>query len=54
MTKAIYSREYEVYVALLKAYRVEAGLTQAQCTEALGRPQSFMSDVELWFSSESC
>lgn len=46
MTKAIYSREYEVYVALLKSYRVEAGLTQTQCTEALGRPQSFISDVE--------
>lgn len=46
MTKAIYSREYAVYVALLKTCRIEAGLTQAQCTEALGRPQSFMSDVE--------
>ncbi|QVX13317.1 XRE family transcriptional regulator [Pseudomonas congelans] len=26
--------------------RVKSGMTQAQCTAALGRPQSFMSDVE--------
>ena len=26
--------------------RVESGMTQAQCSAALGRPQSFMSDVE--------
>ncbi|NAP04929.1 transcriptional regulator [Pseudomonas syringae] len=26
--------------------RVESGMTQAQCSAALERPQSFMSDVE--------
>lgn len=31
---------------MLKRLRVESGLTQAQCSAALGRPQSFMSDVE--------
>lgn len=31
---------------LLKQRRVKAGLTQSECSEALGRPQSFMSDVE--------
>ena len=25
---------------------MEAGLTQAECSKALGRPQSFMSDIE--------
>lgn len=46
MTKAIYRPEYEVFLQHLKRLRIESGLTQAQCSEALGRPQSFMSDVE--------
>lgn len=33
-------------LSLLKKYRNKAGLTQVQCSKALGRPQSFMSDVE--------
>jgi transcriptional regulator with XRE-family HTH domain len=31
---------------MLKRMRVESGMTQAQCSAALGRPHSFMSDVE--------
>lgn len=46
MTKAIYRREHEIFLQLLKRMRVESGMTQAQCSAALGRPQSFMSDVE--------
>lgn len=46
MTKAIYRPEYESFLQLLKHLRIESGLTQAQCSAALGRPQSFMSDVE--------
>lgn len=46
MPKAIYRSEYDVFLALLKARRVKAGLTQVECSSALGRPQSFMSDVE--------
>ncbi|HFI2197696.1 TPA: multiprotein-bridging factor 1 family protein [Pseudomonas aeruginosa] len=46
MTKAIYRPEYEVFLAILKRRRIEAGLTQVECSTALGRPQSFMSDVE--------
>lgn len=46
MTKAIYRREHEIFLQVLKGFRVESGLTQAQCSAALGRPQSFMSDVE--------
>lgn len=46
MTKAIYRREHEVFLKVLKRMRVESGMTQAQCSAALGRPQSFMSDVE--------
>ncbi|MFV2948678.1 helix-turn-helix domain-containing protein [Pseudomonas japonica] len=44
--KAIYRSEYQAFLDLLKGRRAEAGLTQIQCSEALGRPQSFMSDVE--------
>jgi len=46
MTKAIYRPEYEVFLQYLKRLRIESGLTQAECSAALGRPQSFMSDVE--------
>lgn len=46
MTKAIYRREHEIFLQLLKRLRIESGLTQAQCSAALTRPQSFMSDVE--------
>lgn len=46
MTKAIYRREHDIFLEVLKRMRTESGMTQAQCSEALGRPQSFMSDVE--------
>ncbi|WP_338660650.1 helix-turn-helix transcriptional regulator [Pseudomonas bubulae] len=46
MPKAIYRSEYDVFLTLLKGRRINAGLTQVQCSTALGRPQSFMSDVE--------
>ncbi|MCY1296654.1 transcriptional regulator, y4mF family [compost metagenome] len=46
MVKAIYRPEYEALTQLIKQLRGSAGLTQSQCSEALGRPQSFMSDVE--------
>ncbi|WP_105750905.1 helix-turn-helix domain-containing protein [Pseudomonas aeruginosa] len=46
MTKAIYRPEYEVFLEILKRRRLAAGLTQVQCSQALGRPQSFISDVE--------
>lgn len=46
MTKAIYRREHVIFLQVLKRMRVESGMTQAQCSAALGRPQSFISDVE--------
>lgn len=46
MPKTIYRREHAVLLSLLKKYRNQADLTQVQCSKALGRPQSFMSDVE--------
>lgn len=46
MTKAIYRPEYEVFLGILKRRRIDAGFTQVECSKALGRPQSFISDVE--------
>ncbi|MFV0929999.1 helix-turn-helix domain-containing protein [Pseudomonas jessenii] len=46
MSKTIYRPEHAVLLSLLKKYRKEAGMTQVQCSKALERPQSFMSDVE--------
>ena len=46
MAKSIYRDEYAVFLRVLRECRVAAGITQAQCSEALSRPQSFMSDVE--------
>lgn len=46
MPKAIYRHEHTVLTRLLKKIRTDAGLTQAKCAEAMGHPQSFISDVE--------
>ncbi|WP_422416983.1 helix-turn-helix domain-containing protein [Pseudomonas sp. GZD-222] len=46
MPKAIYRPEHDMFLAILKARRIDSGMTQADCSQALGRPQSFMSDVE--------
>jgi len=46
MPKTIYRPENAVLLSLLKKHRKAAGLTQVQCSKALERPQSFMSDVE--------
>lgn len=40
------SKEYREVVARLIKARKEAGLTQVQVAEALGKPQSFVSKVE--------
>ncbi|CAM5355692.1 helix-turn-helix domain-containing protein [Pseudomonas fragi] len=46
MSMTIYRHEHDVLLSLLKKHRKEAGLTQVECSKALERPQSFMSDVE--------
>ncbi|MBC3387329.1 helix-turn-helix transcriptional regulator [Pseudomonas sp. SWRI179] len=46
MSKTIYRHEYDVLLTLLKKHRKATGLTQVECSKALDRPQSFMSDVE--------
>jgi transcriptional regulator with XRE-family HTH domain len=44
--KSIHQPEQVILARLLKDMRIAAGLTQAACAEALGRPQSYLSDVE--------
>ena len=46
MSKTIHRPEYHALIELLRERREEAGLTQAQCSKAMNRSQSFMSDVE--------
>lgn len=46
MPKTIYNPEHAVLLTLLKKHSTAAGLTQVRCSKALGRPKSFMSDVE--------
>lgn len=46
MARALYRREHQVLIKLLRRIRENASLTQSECSRALGRPQSFMSDVE--------
>jgi transcriptional regulator with XRE-family HTH domain len=46
MPKSIHRLEYRILLDLLRAKRLQAEMTQAACSAALGRHQSFMSDVE--------
>ena len=46
MAKSIHRPEYDALRQQLRQSRVHAGLTQAELSEALGRPQSFVSDIE--------
>lgn len=46
MEKSVYRDENLVLLRLLKQCRVDAGMTQSEFAEALGRPQSFASDIE--------
>jgi len=47
MQKAIYSDEYKAVINKLKEARIESGLSQEQAAKKLGKPQSFVSKVEL-------
>ena len=43
----VHTPEHEELVLLLHDLRLEAGLTQAEAAEALGRPQTYVSAVEV-------
>ena len=43
---SIYTEEYQAFLVALVAARTEAGLTQLEVAETLGKPQSFVSKCE--------
>ncbi|MBN6152785.1 helix-turn-helix transcriptional regulator [Xanthomonas sp. AmX2] len=45
-TKSIHKKEYAILLRQLRELRLAAGLTQVGLSNALGRPQSYVSDVE--------
>lgn len=45
-SSTIYAKENEVLSRLIREMRTAAGLTQAACAEALGKPQSYVSKIE--------
>jgi transcriptional regulator with XRE-family HTH domain len=45
-SKSIHKPEYQTLLELLIELRGTAGLKQAELAELLGRPQSYVSDVE--------
>ncbi|KAF0206375.1 MAG: helix-turn-helix domain-containing [Gallionellaceae bacterium] len=46
MPSPLHSHNYQVFRSLLVAAREEAGLTQVNIAEKLGKPQSFVSKYE--------
>jgi transcriptional regulator with XRE-family HTH domain len=43
----IHSEEYRALLSLLREARLKTGLSQAQLATRLGRPQSYISKVEI-------
>jgi len=46
MQKSIHTGEYKTVVRKLRKARDNAGLTQAEAAEKLGKPQSYISKIE--------
>lgn len=46
MTKSVHTKSYSRFLGLLIETRKNAGLTQTEVAERLGRPQSFVSKYE--------
>jgi transcriptional regulator with XRE-family HTH domain len=46
MDKSLFSKQYRIFLSLLRTARVEAGLTQADLAKRIGESQSFVSKVE--------
>jgi transcriptional regulator with XRE-family HTH domain len=46
MPKPIHRGEYDAVRALLRQLRVEAGLKQSELSDALGKPQPYISAIE--------
>ncbi|MGF0540391.1 helix-turn-helix domain-containing protein [Agrobacterium sp. ES01] len=46
MTTSTHTEEYQVLRAILRDARLNAGVTQQQLAEKLGKPQSYVAKVE--------
>lgn len=46
MSKTIHRDEYDVLIEMIRKMRIRSGLKQSELSEALGRPQSFISNLE--------
>lgn len=46
MTLSVFSKKYEIFMAMLIEYRNNTGHTQASLAKHLGKPQSFVSKYE--------
>jgi transcriptional regulator with XRE-family HTH domain len=46
MINSIYNKEYKEIVIRLRVAREQAGLTQKEVADKLGKPQSFISKIE--------
>jgi transcriptional regulator with XRE-family HTH domain len=46
MPKSVFSDRYKALLRTIAAARLDAGLTQAELANRLGRPQSFVSKTE--------
>lgn len=46
MNKSVYSKEYKDIIERLKTARIEAGFSQQEIADKLGKPQSYISKIE--------
>ena len=46
MDKSIYTARQKRFCALIRQARKDAGMTQQELADALGRPQSFVAKIE--------
>lgn len=46
MPKSIHQPDYQLLVQLLREAREEAGFTQMELSDELGRPQSYVAKIE--------
>ncbi len=46
MDKSVYTKDYREIIKRLKTRRIEAGLSQQEVADKLGKPQSYISKIE--------
>lgn len=47
MSKSIFTKDYKEIINRLKQVRIDAGLSQQAVADKLGKPQSYVSKIEL-------